>query len=198
MSWPDPITAATTTNPDAPKAASLFPRAASTAAPLVPPVRLLPPTIARSSTRHNPLRDEYPSSRDRRREPESGRRHSGDERSARGERPRGQSSARRQSQRPGAFAQRRSLWPRQPRPSRRRRIRPPDAHPRPDWRFRTSHGRPWRSSSSRWPSSSPWRFSTSVLSHRPPPKTAASTSVSPAPTPWATTLPTSRRTSPPR
>lgn len=40
-------------------------------------------------TRHNPLRDEYPSSRDRRREPESGRRHSGDERSARGERPRG-------------------------------------------------------------------------------------------------------------
>lgn len=41
------------------------------------------------STRHNPLRDEYPSSRDRRREPESGRRHSGDERSARGERPRG-------------------------------------------------------------------------------------------------------------
>lgn len=36
------------------------------------------------STRHNPLRDEYPSSRDRRREPESGRRHSGDERSARG------------------------------------------------------------------------------------------------------------------
>ncbi|MEE0477343.1 MAG: hypothetical protein UDK32_05670, partial [Adlercreutzia sp.] len=41
------------------------------------------------STRHNPLRDEYPSSRDRRREPESGRRHSGGERSARGERPRG-------------------------------------------------------------------------------------------------------------
>lgn len=32
-------------------------------------------------TRHNPLRDEYPSSRDRRREPEPGRRHSGGERS---------------------------------------------------------------------------------------------------------------------
>ena len=40
-------------------------------------------------TRHNPLRDEYPSSRDRRREPEPGRRHSGGERSTRGEQPRG-------------------------------------------------------------------------------------------------------------
>lgn len=49
MSWPDPITAATTTNPDAPKAASLFPRAASMAAPLVPPVRLHPPITARAA-----------------------------------------------------------------------------------------------------------------------------------------------------
>lgn len=40
-------------------------------------------------TRHNPLRDEYPSSRDRRRESEPGRRHSGGERSTRGEQPRG-------------------------------------------------------------------------------------------------------------
>lgn len=40
-------------------------------------------------TRHNPLRDEYPSSRDRRREPESGRRHSGGERSPRGEQSHG-------------------------------------------------------------------------------------------------------------
>ena len=40
-------------------------------------------------TRHNPLRDEYPSSRDRRREPEPGRRHSGGERSPRGEQSRG-------------------------------------------------------------------------------------------------------------
>ena len=92
------------------------------------------------STRHNPLRDEYPSSRDRRREPESGRRHSGGERSARGEQAPRQSSARRQSQRPGAFAQRRSLWPRQPRPSRWRRIRPPDAHPRPGRRLQPRTG----------------------------------------------------------
>lgn len=54
-------------------------------------------------TRHNPLRDEYPSSRDRRRESEPGRR---------------------QSRRPGTSAQRRPLRPRQPRPPRRRRVRP--------------------------------------------------------------------------
>ena len=40
-------------------------------------------------TRHNPLRDEYPSSRDRRREPEPGRRHSGGDCSPRGEQSRG-------------------------------------------------------------------------------------------------------------
>ncbi|MEC4295902.1 serine hydrolase [Adlercreutzia shanghongiae] len=42
-------------------------------------------TSRSSSTRHNPLRDEYPSSRDRRREPAPDRRHSGTGRSSRAE-----------------------------------------------------------------------------------------------------------------
>ena len=45
------------------------------------------------STRHNPLRDEYPSSRDRRREPEPGRRHSGGEQSRGNQAPAGNRSA---------------------------------------------------------------------------------------------------------
>lgn len=60
------------------------------AAPRVPPPRSSSSSGNRPrGTRHNPLRDEYPSSRDRRREPEPGRRHSGGERSTRGEQPRG-------------------------------------------------------------------------------------------------------------
>lgn len=92
-------------------------------------------------TRHNPLRDEYPSSRDRRREPEPGRRHSGGERSTRGEQPRGKQTPAGNRGAPGTSAQRRPLRPRQPRPPRRRRVRPPDAHARPGRRLQSRTGR---------------------------------------------------------
>lgn len=89
MSWPDPITAATTTNPDAPKAASLFPRAASTAAPRVAPVRLPPAATTRAAPGTIPCATSIPRAATAVASPSPGRRHSGGERSPRGEQSRG-------------------------------------------------------------------------------------------------------------
>ncbi len=88
-------------------------------------------------TRHNPLRDEYPSSRDRRREPEPGRRHSGGERSTRGEQPRGKQTpaGNRGAQgrpRNGAPSGRGSHAPRAG-----AAFAPPDAHARPGRRLQS-------------------------------------------------------------